>query len=171
MPAGVAHDAWHQMWRRLASTLASRGYVVVVPRHVATATPVDQDVALAMGDLEWGRHHWSEAEWTSKDPRLTAVAGHSNGALLAAAIAAKHPGIGAFVSLGGHHEQPDATHNAGMVKAPSFYMWTRSNRLEDIERPVALWLPTFKCRGPMALGRVRRKWGPHLPNIHAAGLT
>lgn len=136
MPTGVAHDAWHQMWRRLASSLACRGYVVIVPRHAAEAIPTQDHVALVMADLEWVRNSWQESEWTTSDLQLTAVAGHSNGALLAAAVAAKYPGFGAFVSLGGQHKQPEATLNVGMVKAPSFYMWTRSNLLEDIE---VLW--------------------------------
>lgn len=119
---------YHLAWGRMAVGLARSGYVVVVPRHEALLPLPDNSpplVASAMGDIAWVRTQWHEAKWVAQSLRSTAVAGHSFGALLAARIAAAHPEIAAYVSLGGgFHQLDDAGPLLHSIAAPSFFMFS-----------------------------------------------
>jgi pimeloyl-ACP methyl ester carboxylesterase len=124
----TANANYHRAWWRVPVGLARSGYVVVVPRHRAILPQRDESpamVAEAMRDIEWVRTQWHEASWVAQGLGSTAVAGHSFGALLAARIAAAHPEIAAFVSLGGgFHQLIDAEDLLHAVRAPSFFMFS-----------------------------------------------
>jgi pimeloyl-ACP methyl ester carboxylesterase len=119
----AAHNGWHRMWWRLASTAASCGFVVVVPRHGAPEQPNASAVAKVMTDLDWVRKHWIHAEWVAQEPSFAAVGGHSFGALTAAVVAADHPELGAYISLGGYHFRMGRPETLVRVGIPSFFMW------------------------------------------------
>ncbi len=131
LPAGLspaARASYHRAWWRVPVGLARSGYVVVVPRHSAIL-PQPQVapamVAEAMRDVDWVRTQWHEGAWAAQGIRSTAVAGHSFGALLAARIAAAHPEISAFVSLGGgFHQLDDPRDLLRSIAAPSFFMFS-----------------------------------------------
>ena len=74
------------------------------------------------------RTQWHEAKWVAQSLGSTAVAGHSFGALLAARIAAAHPEIAAFVSLGGgfHQLVDSAAELLNSIRTPSFFMFSSS---------------------------------------------
>jgi hypothetical protein len=94
-----------------------------------------------MRDVEWVRTQWHEAKWVAQGLGSTAVAGHSFGALLAARIAAAHPEIAAFVSLGGglHQFVDSAAELLNSIRAPNFFIFSSSvapsfERFLDFER-------------------------------------
>jgi pimeloyl-ACP methyl ester carboxylesterase len=162
----------------LPSTLARCGYVVVVPNHNPGILASPADVQAAMRDVDWVRNQWSGADWIDKRSTSITVAGHSNGALVAAAVAAAHPEIGAFVSLGGHHPNPPDNFEVLLtVSVPSFYMWTKTNQLEDLD---GLWegLPAskyaavyegqhFDYLSESDISGVPRGPCPHIPGVAA----
>lgn len=130
-PEGLSPQAsanYHRAWFRVPVGLARSGYVVVVPRHDALLPGADNSpalVTLAMRDIEWVRTEWHEAKWVAQNLRSTAVAGHSFGALLAARVAAAHPEITAFVSLGGGFLQlNDPGPLLRSIAVPSFFMFS-----------------------------------------------
>jgi pimeloyl-ACP methyl ester carboxylesterase len=133
-PANRAN--YHRAWFRVPVALARSGYVVVVPRHNAIlpgAGNAPAAVAEAMRDIDFVRTQWSEAKWVAQGAGFTAVAGHSFGALLAARIAAAHPDIAAFVSLGGgYHQLDDRQALLNSIRAPSFFMFS-SDGGQDFE--------------------------------------
>jgi pimeloyl-ACP methyl ester carboxylesterase len=132
-PAGVSNVGYHKKWFRFAISLARSGFVVVVPSHDANI-PSAADVTKADADLNFVRNQWSDSAWVAKQPELTAVAGHSFGALAAAQIAGAHPEFGAFVSLGGGFSElanPPDTFNA--LHIPSFFMWAKGLGFEDLD--------------------------------------
>ena len=137
LPPGLsqqARDNYHRAWWRVPVALARSGYVVVVPRHSAPLPQREEApamVAEAMRDVAWVRTQWSEAKWVAQDIRSTVVAGHSFGALLAARVAAAHPEISAFVSLGGgFHQLNDPRELLQSIAAPSFFMFSTSQSFE-----------------------------------------
>lgn len=130
-PDGLTPDqlsSYHRAWWRVPVVLARSGYVVVVPRHDAVLPTSDNAprlVAEARRDIAWVRTAWHEAKWVAQPPSATVVAGHSFGALLAARVAAAHPEIAAFVSLGGgFHQLDDARGLLSAIRAPSFFMFS-----------------------------------------------
>jgi pimeloyl-ACP methyl ester carboxylesterase len=132
-PAGVANAGYHKKWFRFAISLARSGFVVVVPSHDARI-PSDEDVVRAQADLDYVRNQWSNSAWVAKQPELTAVAGHSYGALTAAKIAGAHPEFGAFVSLGGgFSELPNPIGTLQALRMPSFFMWAKRAPQEDLD--------------------------------------
>jgi len=129
LPGGLtptARDNYHRAWWRVPVALARSGYVVVVPRHNAampTSETAPSVVAEAMSNVDFVRTQWSEAKWVAQSS--TAVVGHSFGALIAAHVAAAHPEIGAFASLGGGFHQLDSPQALlGSIAAPSFFMFS-----------------------------------------------
>lgn len=131
---GTSIVGFHRKWWRLPSTLARCGYVVAVPNHNPGVIATTADIQAAMRDIDWVRNQWSGQDWVDKRPTSTAVAGHSNGAVLAAAVAAAHPEMAALVSLSGQHTPPDDIDVLlNGVAVPSFYMWTKRNPAEDID--------------------------------------
>jgi hypothetical protein len=184
MPPAASHPASYRMWWRLASTLARCGYVVVVPSHDSTFTiPTENAVINLVPILNWVRTNWSESEWVAKLPRYTAIAGHSNGALLAAAFVAKYADTGAFVSLGGNHAAPpDNIVTLTKIKVPSFYMWTKTNPAEDLDNGIWNSLTVPKYAGvyqgthfdylePADTGTLLRGACPHIPAAAADLVT
>lgn len=151
----AARAAYHRAWWRVPVALARSGYVVVVPRHDFVLPQREEASALvteAMRDIDWVRTQWREAKWVAQSLGSTAVAGHSFGALLAARIAAAHPEIAAFVSLGGgFHQLNDARELLHAITAPSFFMFSSDGgqkfeaflafeRIDDDPSPVKnLW--------------------------------
>jgi pimeloyl-ACP methyl ester carboxylesterase len=106
-------------------------------------------VAAAEADLDWIRTKWTFAQWVDPRPANTAVAGHSFGALTAAAIAAAHPEYAAMASLsGGYGELPDPS-NAAHIYPPSLFMWARNLGDEDLDQN-GLWshIPQWKYAAP-----------------------
>ncbi|HCT78562.1 MAG TPA: hypothetical protein DGT23_18670 [Micromonosporaceae bacterium] len=136
-PAGVSNVGYHKKWFRFAISLARSGFVVIVPSHDANI-PSDPDVTKAMADLNFVRNQWSNSAWVAKQPELTAVAGHSFGALTAAKVAGSHPEFGAFVSLGGgFSELPDPRSTFEALRMPSFFMWAKGLGFEDLDAGTA----------------------------------
>lgn len=114
-------------WRRIPAMLAKSGYVVAVPNYGATAPEADSPLMQRMKDvIDWVRTDWEDARWVDKRPTSVAVAGHSFGALLAARIAQKFPGMGACISLGGSFNQLNEDAHAVLqsLTLPSFFMWS-----------------------------------------------
>ena len=176
---GAPITGFHRRWWRLPSTLARCGYVVVVPNHNPGIQAPPAAVQAAMRDLDWVRNEWSESNWVDKRPTSITVAGHSNGSLVAAAVAAAHPELGALVSWGGHHPNPpDNFELLRTVTVPSFYMWTKRNTLEDLD---GLWealaSPTkyaamyegehFDYLDELDISGVPRGPCPHMPGVAA----
>lgn len=123
-------------WRRIPAMLAKSGYVVAVPNYNATVPDADSPLIDHMkGVIDWVRTDWEDARWVDKRPTSVAVAGHSFGALLAARIAQKFPGMGAFISLGGSFNQLDEDAHAVLqsLALPSFFMWSNSDTLAAFE--------------------------------------
>jgi pimeloyl-ACP methyl ester carboxylesterase len=126
-PTGVSY----RKWRRLPSTLARCGYVVAVPRHAGSSNPIGADLD-AQRDLEWVRNGWSQSRWVSKR-REFAVAGHSNGALMATYIASRVPDVVALVALGGQYWfYFERLNELVSLTVPKFLMWTRTASEENL---------------------------------------
>ena len=123
-------------WRRIPAMLAKSGYVVAVPNYSATVPDADAPLIQHMKDvIDWVRTDWEDARWVDKRPTSVAVAGHSFGALLAARIAQKFPGMGACISLGGSFNQLDEDAHSVLqsLALPSFFMWSTNPALAAFE--------------------------------------
>ncbi|WP_162906967.1 alpha/beta hydrolase [Allorhizocola rhizosphaerae] len=132
-PVGVQNPGYHKKWFRFAISLARSGFVVVVPSHDARL-PSNPDISAAEADLNFVRNQWSNSAWVAKQPELTAVAGHSYGALTAATIAGAHPEFGAFISLGGgFSELPNPIGTLQALRMPSLFMWAKREPQEDLD--------------------------------------
>lgn len=134
----ASHRASHRMWGRLAATLAASGYVVAVPRYDASlifdGVPGSENIQLALDIIHWVRTGWRESAWVSQVPKMSAVIGHSNGALLGAGLCAAHPEIGAFVSLGAQYIANDKVIQIlNSISIPSLYMWATDSPGENVE--------------------------------------
>ena len=135
-PSTIPQAGYYRRWWQIPSALARCGYVVAVPdlTYPPFYVPSDADVAAVMSDADWVRNHWSGAG--SLDQRLTstAVAGHSDGAMLSAAVAAAHPEIAALVSLGGPYSQQVVNEALPpRVACPSFFMTDNVGDSESID--------------------------------------
>jgi dienelactone hydrolase len=135
---------YHLKWTEIPSVLAQSGYVVVVPNHDAPL-PINDVTAIvtaAMNDVAFARTTWPESKWVDKRPTSTAVVGHSFGALLGARVAAAHPEIGAFVSLGGRFQDfDDRLESLQAITMPSLFMWGKGLIFEDLDGNPKLWDP------------------------------
>jgi alpha/beta superfamily hydrolase len=123
-------------WRRIPSLLAKSGYVVAVPNYNAVVPEANSPMIDHMlGVIDWLRTSWEDARWVDKRPTSVAVAGHSFGALLAARLAQKRPGMGAFIGLGGSFNQLNTDGHAVLqsLALPSFFMWSDNLDLAPFE--------------------------------------
>ena len=93
---------YHKTWVTIPNRLARSGYVVIVPPHGAQVPfgPLAAN-AFPLPFLDWIRTGWENRRWVDSRKEATGVAGHSNGALLAARVANAFPEIAAFAGLGG----------------------------------------------------------------------
>ena len=133
-PPAIPPAGYYRRWWQIPSTLARCGYVVAVPdlTYFPFYVPSDTDVAAVMLDADWVHNHWSGAG--SLDQRITSmgVAGHSDGAMLSAAVAAAHSEIAAMVSLGGPYYQQTVNETIPpRVTCPSFYM--TAHNIQNVE--------------------------------------
>jgi pimeloyl-ACP methyl ester carboxylesterase len=134
----ASHQASHRMWGRLAATLAASGYVVAVPRYdaslIADGVARSENIQLALDIIQWVRTSWRESAWVNQLPRMTAVIGHSNGALLGASLCAAHPELGAFVSLGAQYlGTTKVAQILSSISIPSLYMWATGSPSENVD--------------------------------------
>jgi hypothetical protein len=159
-PCGLAQDPTsYSRWTLLPSVLAKSGYVVAVPAH-APPDPRDPSFpdasdaasARAISVIDWVRGiradtldpgrararavgplqapRWENADWV--EPRSTAIAGHSFGALLAARVAQERAGISSFVSLsGGFGFFADPLPLLQSIQARKFFMWADTTPLGE----------------------------------------
>lgn len=123
-------------WRRMPQMLAKSGYVVAVPNYSATIPEAGAPIIDHMlGVIDWLRTSWEDARWVDKRPTSVAVAGHSFGALLAARLAQKRPGMGAYIGLSGSFNQlnNDARGVLQSLNLPSFFMWSNNADIAPFE--------------------------------------
>jgi hypothetical protein len=139
VPPGLSSADYYQRWDTYGEWLARSGYVVVVPQHSADLPDVNYSAAVqaALADITYVQTAWSGSNYVDTRASVTTVGGHSNGALLAARIAAAEPKLGAYFSLGGRfHALPDPEQAAYAGGVPSFFMWgkseSRGSSLEDL---------------------------------------
>jgi pimeloyl-ACP methyl ester carboxylesterase len=127
---GDCSEADHfRAWELLPAQLARSGYVVAVPEHAAR-DPWDEpntDVQLAEQVLVWMRSTWDNAA-SLLPPPITAVVGHSWGALLAGLVARRLQGQGAvsaYVSIGGGWLEwpPDVSRPLSALDLPVMFLW------------------------------------------------
>jgi alpha/beta superfamily hydrolase len=183
-----SHGATHRMWWRLASTLASSGFVVVVPRYEATLTghygkPKKENVKMTSEIINWVRTKWRESPWVNQSPKMTAVIGHSNGAILGAKVSVDHSDFGAFVSLGAQYSSPQSSKTLDSIKIPSLFMWSNSIDSENLDRD-GVWngisQPKYKAvytgshfdyLEPADTGTLPRGSCSHMPSFSADLIT
>jgi pimeloyl-ACP methyl ester carboxylesterase len=116
-------------WNRLPALLARSGYVVVVPalQSIPPFADPNPEVSLVDDVVRWMRSSWVH-RGALLPPPMTAVVGHSWGALLGASVAirlqAQHS-LSAFASLsGGWTEWPPVPPlPLRSVMVPSMFMW------------------------------------------------
>jgi len=135
-PCPSSNPANYLRWRSIPILLAKSGYVVAVPDYSATVPAADSaliDSMLAV--IDWLRTDWQEARWVDKRAESVAVAGHSFGALLAARLAQRRPGMGAYIGLGGSFNQLSADAHAVLqsLHLPSLFMWSNNHELAPFE--------------------------------------
>lgn len=107
----VHEPEMYRRWDLLPAQLARSGYVVIVPK-IANIPPFSDDnpdIAVATGALDWLRTEWTHRAELMPRP-MTAVVGHSWGALLGGFVAQRlraQQSLSAFASLsGGWLESP-----------------------------------------------------------------
>jgi hypothetical protein len=128
-PWGLFSSAYYTKWDSFGSVLARSGYVVVVPDYNGALPDVNYAGAVqaAMADIAFVQTAWSGSDYVDSRASVTTVGGHSNGALLAARVAAANPNFGAYFSLSGRfHVLPDPEPAASVGGMPSFFMWEKS---------------------------------------------
>lgn len=136
-------NQYYLRWRRIATLLARSGYVVAVPDYVPDPEPGSPQINRMLSVIDWLRTNWEHARWVDKRPEAVAVAGHSFGALLAARLAQRRPGMGAYVGLGGPFTlfDPQGTLLQSLA-LPSFFMWSANSVLtgnENLDETDHLW--------------------------------
>jgi len=99
-PCPPSNPANYLRWRSIPILLARSGYVVAVPDYSATVPAADSALIDRMlSVIDWLRTDWQDARWVDKRAASVAVAGHSFGALLAARLAQRRPGLGAYIAV------------------------------------------------------------------------
>lgn len=136
-------NQYYLRWRRIATLLARSGYVVAVPDYVPDPEPNSPQIDRMLATIDWLRTGWEHARWVDKRPTSVAVGGHSFGAVLAARIAQRRPGMGAYVGLAGpfflHDPQGALLHSLAL---PSLFMWSANSKLtrnEDLDEAEQIW--------------------------------
>lgn len=117
----------YRRWDLLPAQLARSGYVVIVPK-LSSLPPysdaAEVDIATAVGALRWLRTEWTHRDQLLPEP-MTAVVGHSWGALLGGALTQRmRPHVSAYASLsGGWAEWPQSPPSPLTLDVPSLFAW------------------------------------------------
>lgn len=135
-PCSTPDTADYLRWRSIPMLLAKSGYVVAVPDYSAGLPEADSPLIDRMlSVIDWLRTDWQDARWVDKRASSVAVAGHSFGALLAARLAQRRPGMGAYIGLSGSFNQlnNDARPLLQSLALPSLFMWSDNGDLAPFE--------------------------------------
>lgn len=116
-------------WQLLPAQLARSGYVVAVPEHQPDRPGIESstEVQLAEQVLVWMRSTWNNSA-SLLPPPMTAVVGHSWGALLGGVVARRlqsQGAVSAYVSVGGGWLEwpPGMPRPLSALDLPVMFLW------------------------------------------------
>ena len=125
---------YHQRWSVIPRTLARSGYVVIVPSYDAVDPGAPDQPTWPLDLIDWVRTSWQNERWVDKRPEMTAIVGHSWGAVLGARLAALRSSISAYVSLGGTFlELSTPGPVLQSIARPSLFMFIKPSISEDLD--------------------------------------